>query len=176
MLSRVATVIRAITLGSLIALNGSASAQTPGEWRYTITTDLSNIPADMRVNFPKISFSVCRSAEDFANGAAFALQTLASSTARCPSTDFERSAVARMVPGHTAADTPDGIRFRYACDGGKTLEGSAQGRASAKRFEINLDSRYIPATSGVERVRQQMSGFYVGPCKAKPDADAMKVK
>jgi len=159
-----------------LAAAGTASAQTPGEWKYTIATDQSNIPADMRVNFPTINFSMCRSADDFASGRAFALQTLASSSDRCPSSDFERTPMARIAPGFKAPGTPEAIRFRYACDGGKTLDGTAQGRVSAKRFEIDLDSRYIPATSGVERVRQKMSAVYVGPCKVKPDGDNLKVK
>ncbi len=168
-----------LAVGAALALASvglPVAAQTPGEWRYVIATEQQNIPADMRVNFPTIHFDVCRSADDFASGRAFALQTLASSAARCPSTDFERSPLLRIAPGAAPVGAPEAIRFRYACDGGKTLDGSAQGRVSAKRFAITLDSRYIPATQGIERVRQQMSGTWLGPCKVKPDADEMKVK
>lgn len=151
-------------------------AQMPGEWRYVIATDLKEIPADMRVNFPTINFSACRSAEDFASGRAFALQTLASSAERCPSTAFERTPLLRIAPGAAPPGAPEAISFRYACDGGRTLDGSARGRVAPKRFEIALESRYIPASQGVERVRQQMTGTWLGPCKVKPDADDLKVK
>jgi len=49
-----------------LAVSTMTVAQTPGEWRYVIATDMKNIPVDMRVNFPTIDFNVCRSAEDFA--------------------------------------------------------------------------------------------------------------
>lgn len=160
----------------LAVASGAASAQSPGEWRYTIRTDLANIPADMRVNFPEVSFAVCRTADDFFSGRAFALQTLTSSNDRCSSSNFERTPLARIAPGFSAPGTPEAIRFRYACDGGKTLDGSAEGRVSDKRFEIKLDSRYIPPTSGVERVKQTMTAVRLGACKVKPDADLMKVK
>lgn len=154
----------------------TAQAQMPGEWRYVIATDLKDIPADMRVNFPTINFSACRSAEDFSSGRAFALQTLASSAERCPSTTFERAPLLRAAPGAAPAGAAEDISFRYACDGGKTLDGSARGRVTAKRFEIALESRYIPASQGVERVRQRMTGTWLGPCKVKPDADDLSIK
>ncbi len=151
-----------------LALLGAASAnaQTPGEWRYTIATDQSNIPADMRVNFPTITFSACRSAEDFASGRAFALQTLASSAARCPSSGYVRTPIAGG----------ESLSFIYACDEGKTLSGSAQGRVFDKSFSIALESRYVPSVNGVEIVHQTMTGAHVGACKVVPDADALKTK
>lgn len=152
---------------AMLALVTSAGAQTPGEWRYTIATDRSNIPADMRVNFPTITFAVCRSADDFASGRAFALQTLASSAARCPSAGFVRT---------PTAGAGESLRFTYACDEGRTLSGAAQGSVQSTRFAIALESRYIPAVNGVDVVRQTMSAARVGPCKVKPDADDLKVK
>ena len=168
-------ILRMAALLAALAVSTMTVAQTPGEWRYVIATDMKDIPADMRVNFPTIDFNVCRSADDFASGRAFALQTLASSAERCPSTDFERTPLLRIAPGAAPAGAPEGIRFRYACDGGKTLDGSAQGRVGPKRFEITLESRYIPASQGIERIKQQMTGTWLGPCKVKPDADALKV-
>lgn len=153
---------------AVLAQACSAGAQTPGEWRYTIATDPSNIPADMRVNFPTITFAVCRTADDFVSGSAFALQTLASSSARCPSSEFVRT------PG--AGSAGESLSFVYACDGGRTLSGTAHGRVHASRFSIALESRYIPAVNGVEIVRQTMSATRIGPCKVKPDADDLKVK
>jgi len=153
---------------AILAMATGAGAQTPGEWRYPIATDPSNIPADMRVNFPTITFAVCRSTDDFASGRAFALQTLASSAARCPSAGFVRT------PATTGAG--DSLRFTYACDEGKTLSGTAQGRVQANRFSIALESRYIPVVNGVDVVRQTMSAVRVGPCRVKPDADDLKVK
>ena len=38
-----------------LAVSTMTVAQTPGEWRYVIATDMKNIPADMRVNFPTIA-------------------------------------------------------------------------------------------------------------------------
>ena len=154
-------------LGTLM-LAHSASAQTPGEWRYTINTDLSNIPVEMRVNFPTITFSTCRSAEDFASGRAFALQTLASSAERCPSNEFVRT---RMADG-----TGDALTFAYACDGGKTLAGSGAGRVQPLRFTLALQSRYALPVGGVAGVNQTMTGTHIGPCKVKPNADVMKVQ
>ena len=145
-----------------------AAAQTPGEWRYSIATDQSNIPADMRVNFPTITFSACRSAEDFASGRAFALQTLASSSARCPSAGYVR---APLPTGRGVT-----LRFVYACDEGKTLSGLAQGRVFASSFSVELESRYSPPVSGVEVIRQTMTGTRVGACKVAPDADLLKVE
>ena len=145
-----------------------AAAQTPGEWRYSIATDQSNIPADMRVNFPTITFSACRSAEDFASGRAFALQTLASSAARCPSAGYGR---APLPTGRGET-----LRFVYACDEGKTLSGLAQGRVFASSFSVELESRYSPPVSGVEVIRQTMTGTRVGACKVAPDADLLKVE
>ena len=146
----------------------SAAAQTAGEWKYTIATDLANVPADMRVNFPTVTFATCRSADDFASGRAFALQTLASSSARCPSA------------GYVRAPLPNGrgesLRFVYACDEGKTLSGSAQGRVFATAFSIELQSQYSPPVNGVAIIRQTMTGTRVGACKVQPDADALKVE
>jgi hypothetical protein len=157
-----------IALLVALSIASVAAAQSAGEWRYSISTDLTNIPADMRVNFPTITFSACRSADDFASGRAFALQTLASSTARCPSRDFVRTPM------------PDGkgdtLQFVYACDEGKTLSGVAEGRVQDARFTVALASRYLPAVNGVAVVKQNMRGERVGPCKVKPDADALKVQ
>jgi len=135
-----------------------AQAQTPGEWRYRITTELTSIPA----------FAACRSADDFASGRAFALQTLASSAARCPSTGFVRAPIAGGIG--------ESLRFIYACDEGKTLSGMAQGRVQATRFSVVLESRYAPPVNGVDTARQTMSAIRVGACKVKPDTDGLKVK
>jgi hypothetical protein len=157
----------AATLAALCAA-GVATAQTPGEWRYTISTDGANIPADMRVNFPTITFSACRSASDFTSGRAFALQTLASSATRCPSSGFARTA---MSDGKG-----DNLQFVYACDEGNTLSGVAEGRVQDARFTVALASRYLPAVNGVAVVKQTMRGERVRPCKVAPDADALKVQ
>ncbi len=146
-------------------------AQTPGEWRYTIVTDRALIPADMLVNFPTITFSACRSADDFASGRAFALQTLASSAERCPSGGFVRTPPA---PGSPAAPG-DTLTFVYACDAGKTLSGIANGRVQATQFIVNLESRYSPAVGGVDVVKQTMTAVRIGACKVKPDADLLKI-
>jgi hypothetical protein len=156
-------------LGVVVAIATSqVLAQVPGEWRYTIATDLSNIPADMRTNFPTITFATCRSSDDFASGRAFALQTLASSAERCPSAGFVRAPA--------AGGKGESLRFVYACDEGKTLSGLAQGRVEATRFSVALESRYTPAVNGVDIVRQTMSAVRVGACKAQLDADDLKVK
>ncbi len=154
-----------------LALSGAASAQTPGEWRYSIATDMSTIPADMRANFPTITFSACRNADDFVSGRAFALQTLASSTARCPSVDFVRSPLAEDKNGKA-----ESLRFTYACDEGKTLAGTAKGRVHAARFEIALESRYASPVGGVSVVKQTMIATRAGPCKTQPNADELSVK
>jgi hypothetical protein len=148
-----------------LAVATTASAQTPGEWKYTISTDLSSVPEDMRVNFPTVSFKACRSAEDFASGRAFALQTLASSETRCPSSRFQRK------PSGNA----DALNFEFACDEGKTLRGSAQGRVRAKQFELALLTEFPTSVSGVSSVKQSMRGEYTGACKVKPDRDEVKV-
>ena len=158
----------ALTATVALALSVGATAQAPGEWRYSIATDQSNIPADMRVNFPAITFSTCRSAEDFSSGRAFALQTLASSAARCPSTGFVRA------PLRTGAG--QSLSYVYACDDGKTLSGLAQGSVFAKSFSVALESRYAAPVNGVAVVRQTMTGTRIGPCKVAPDADDIKVK
>ena len=107
---------------SIFAMTASnALAQTPGEWRYSIVTDQSTIPADMQVNFPAITFSACRSAEDFASGRAFALQTLASSAERCPSSGFVRTP--------ESDGRGDALTFVYACDAGQTLRHRQRSRS-----------------------------------------------
>lgn len=151
-----------------LATSLATAAQTPGEWRYTIATDPSNVPPEMRVNFPTITFSVCRSADDFATGRAFALQTLASSAQRCPSAGFVRKP--------SAEPASESIQFVFACDEGKTLSGIAVGQVRAARFRITLESRYHPPVSGVGMVKQTMTGTRTGPCKVKPDADKLKLK
>ena len=166
--------VRAALTCAALLVSASALAQTPGEWKYTVATDLSNIPADMRVNFPTISFSVCRSEADFSSGRAFALQTLASSAARCPSVDFVRSPAASGGSGGSKGY--DTLRFTYACDGGSTLSGSATGRVTATHFSLSLKSTYSPSVNGVGTVRQTMAGKRTGPCKATPDADLLKVQ
>ncbi len=149
-----------VLLALAVFASASASAQTPGQWRYTIATDPAKIPADMRVNFPTISFDVCRSADDFASGRAFALQTLASSAARCPSSAFARAP--------EADGRGDSLQFVYACDDGKTLTGTADGRVLSTRFSVTLESRYQPTVNGVELVRQTMRGERIGACKVAP--------
>ena len=158
---------RACALALALFTAASACAQTPGEWRYSIATEQSNLPADMRVNFPTIIFSACRSAEDFSSGRAFALQTLASSAARCPSSGYVRAPL--------ATGKGESLGFVYACDEGKTLSGVALGRVFATSFSVELESRYAPPVNGVEAVRQTMTGARIGPCKVVPDADNIKV-
>ncbi len=160
----------AVALCAGVATN--AIAQTPGEWRYTIVTDRALIPADMRVNFPTIVFSACRSAEDFASGRAFALQTLASSAERCPSGGFVRTSPALGSAGGQG----DALTFAYACDAGQTLSGLATGRVQTTRFTVNLESRYSPPVGSVDVVRQTMTAARIGPCKVRPDSDLMQVK
>jgi Protein of unknown function (DUF3617) len=155
---------------AVAAICGSAAtcAQTPGEWKYTISTDMKSIPEDMRVNFPTVSFSACRSAEDFASARAFSLQTLASSEARCPSANFKRSEKSMTNAGDAAS-------FEFACDEGKTLRGQASGRIATKRFQFEMVTDFPAPVSGVSTLQQTMRAVYVGPCKVKPDQDELKV-
>ena len=169
MLIRSLTISVAMTLCATAAIN--AAAQTAGEWKYTIVTDQRLIPPEMRVNFPTISFSACRSAEDFVSGRAFALQTLASSAERCPSSGFVRTPLA----AGSNATLGDQLSFAYACDGGQTLSGLANGRVQSTRFVVTLESRYSPPVGGVNVVKQTMTGARIGPCKVKPDADLLKI-
>ncbi|TAG79478.1 MAG: DUF3617 family protein [Betaproteobacteria bacterium] len=146
----------------------AANAQTAGDWQYTISTDLKSIPEDMRVNFPTVTFNACRSVADFESGSAFALQTLASSEARCPSTNFERSRA-------SASGAPAQVSFEFSCDDGKSLTGTAKGNVAAKRFEFAMTTRYPQSVSGVTQVQQTMSARFVGPCKSKPNQDEVKI-
>jgi hypothetical protein len=150
---------------SVFLISGFASAQTAGEWKYTISTDLQSVPEDMRVNFPTVSFKACRSAEEFANGRAFSLQTLASSESRCPSAAFQRS-----QSGNT-----EKVSFEFACDEGKSLRGRANGLVRAKQFEFAMVTEFPAPVSGVSSIKQTMRGEYAGPCKVKLDADDIKV-
>ena len=168
-LERVALAVTALASASLAT---AANAQTPGEWRYTIVTDQSLIPADMRVNFPTVTFSACRTTEDFASGRAFALQTLASSSERCPSSGFVRASTL-LGSGATQREI---LTFVYACDAGKTLSGIANGSVEKTRFTVNLESRYAPPVGGVDRVKQTMTAVRAGPCKVKPDADLLIIR
>ncbi len=170
MLARWRTSALALALCSGVASN--TAAQTPGEWRYTIVTDRALIPVDMQVNFPTVIFSTCRSAEDFASGRAFALQTLASSAARCYSGGFVRTPPALASP----AGQGDTLNFAYACDAGQTLSGLASGHVQTARFTVNLESRYSPPIGGINVVKQTMTGARTGPCKVRPDSDLIQVK
>jgi hypothetical protein len=156
------TVALAIT-ASILCL--PVLAQTPGEWSYTISTDMKSVPEDMRVNFPTVSFKACRSAEDFASGRAFALQTLASSEARCPSVAFQRS----------KSGNAETVSFEFVCDEGRSLRGRASGQVRAKQFEFALSTDFPAPVSGVSSLKQTMRANYVGACKAKPDVDEVKV-
>jgi hypothetical protein len=140
-------------------------AQTPGEWNYIISTDMKSVPDDMRVNFPTVSFKACRSAEDFASGRAFALQTLASSEARCPSAAFQRS----------KNGNAEKVGFEFACDEGKTLRGRASGQVRTKQFQFAMVTEFPAPVSGVSSVKQTMRASYLGACKAKPDVDEVKL-
>jgi len=162
------TIARALLGVTALVLAASAAAQTAGNWRYSIATDLAKVPADMRVNFPTITFTTCRSADDFASGRAFALQTLAGSAERCASNGFARTA----MPDSKG----DALQFVYACDDGKTLSGSAQGRVQATRFTLLLASSYVPPVGGVAQVMQTMTATRIGPCTVGLDADIMKVQ
>jgi hypothetical protein len=155
------------TLASCFAIN-LACAQTPGEWKYAITTDPQSVPEEMRVNFPTVSFSVCRTAEEFESARAFSIQTLASSDARCK--------VSNIVRTEGNANQAAKIRFDYACDEGTTLSGSGEALIEAKRFVVSLESKYAPPVSGVERVKQTMRAQHIGACKKKPDADVLKTE
>ena len=165
-IERAAIAVIALSLATTVA------AQTPGEWRYTIVTDQSLIPADMQVNFPTVTFSACRTTEDFASGRAFALQTLASSSERCPSSGFVRASTL-LGSGATQRET---LTFVFACDAGKTLSGIANGSVDKTRFTVNLESRYAPPVGGVDRVKQTMTAVRAGPCKVKPDADLLIIQ
>jgi hypothetical protein len=146
----------------------AATAQVAGEWRYTIATDLGSLPADMRVNFPAISFSACRGARDFETGRAFALQTLAGSEARCPSSGFARTPL--------AGNQGESLRFEFACDDGKTLTGTGQGRLQSTRFSVTLESHYQPAVNGVAMVRQTMHAERIGACKGSSAANTPRTR
>ncbi|MFN3630571.1 MAG: DUF3617 domain-containing protein [Casimicrobiaceae bacterium] len=135
----------------LLAPLPPASAQTAGLWRYTIATDLSTVPSDMRVNFPTVRFEACLTDADFASGRAFSIQPTPGSVSRCQTTDLTRD-------GAT-------VSLRFACDDGKTLSGSARGTVSARRFVMELDNRYDPPVSGIGMTRQTMSASYLGECK-----------
>jgi hypothetical protein len=152
-----------------LGVAGGLCAQTPGEWKYTISTDLRTIPQDMRVNFPTVSFSACRSADDFVSGRAFALQTLASSETRCVSKNFKRASTTSGKSGLEQAS------FEYACDEGKTLRGNASGRVAGKRFEFEMSTEFPTPVSGVSQLKQAMRASYVGACKVKPDIDEVKL-
>ncbi len=160
-----------LSLSSTLAV--SAMAQTPGEWKYTIATDLSSVPEDMRVNFPTVSFTACRAAADFESGSAFFLQTLASSATRCTNTGYARntqtSASKNKVQG-------DAISYSYACDVGAPLKGTASGNVASKRFTIALNTQLTPSVSGVENIRQTMTAQYVAACKVLPDTDLLKTQ
>jgi hypothetical protein len=158
----------AALLISAAMLSGTAFAQTPGEWKYTIATDPASVPVDMRVNFPTVSFKACLRAADFESGRAFGLQTLASSQTRCPTNDFVRE---RMAGGKS-----DGVKFTFSCDQGQTLSGKGEGRVAAKRFDLRLDSTYSPPVSGVETIKQTMNAVYAGACAASLDSDLLEVK
>jgi hypothetical protein len=160
-------VVRALVVLAFTALAASSFAQTPGEWKYTITTAAASVPAEMRVNFPTVSFAACRSAADFESASAFALQTLASSAARCKSINIVRA--------DSKTNQPKKLGFDYVCDEGKTLSGRADVIVEAKRFVVALESRYEPPVSGVARVRQTMKAQYVGECKKASDVDEVKV-
>ena len=162
------TIARTLLGGAALALAASVAAQNAGNWQYSIATDLAKVPADMRVNFPTITFATCLSADDFASGRAFALQTLASSAERCASSGFARTA---MSDGKG-----DSLKFVYACDDGKTLSGIAEGRVQATRFTLSLVSSYVPPVGGVAEVMQTMTATRIGPCTVRPDADIMTVK
>jgi hypothetical protein len=160
---------------SLLSLSFAVSvaAQTPGEWKYTIATDLTSVPEDMRVNFPTVSFTACRNAADFESGNAFFLQTLASSASRCTNTGYERRVHTGSAKNKIAGDT---IGFAYACDVGNTLRGEAVGSVESKRFTVALKTQLTPAVSGVQNIRQTMSAQYVGACKVQPDVDLLKTQ
>jgi hypothetical protein len=143
----------------------SVFAQSAGEWSYTIATDMSSVPKDMRVNFPTVSFKACRSADDFASGRAFALQTLASSEARCPSASFQR----------VRRGNVENVSFEFACDEGKSLRGRASGQVAAKQFEFAMETEFPKEVAGVSKLKQTMRARYIGACKARPDADEIKV-
>ena len=69
----------------------------------------------------------------------------------------------------------DSLQFVYACDDGKTLTGTADGRVLSTRFSVTLESRYQPTVNGVELVRQTMRGERIGACKVVPNAGEMRV-
>jgi hypothetical protein len=164
-----------IFLASILSLVLAASvmAQTPGEWKYTIATDMSSVPEDMRVNFPAVSFTACRTAADFESGSAFFLQTLASSASRCTNTGYEREARAGTAKNKTHGDA---IAYSYGCDVGNTLSGRATGVVESKRFAVVLNTRLTPAVSGVESIRQTMVAQYVAACRVLPDTDLLKTQ
>ena len=166
------TLALALTVALHTGLSTNATAQTPGKWRYTIVTDRALMPADMQVNFPTITFSACRSTEDFESGRAFALQTLASSAERCPSGGFVRT----PPPPGSSPGQGDMLSFAYACDAGQTLSGLAIGRVQSTRFNVNLESRYSPPVGGVDVVKQAMTAARIGACGVRPDSDLMRVK
>jgi hypothetical protein len=164
-----------IFLASLVSLTfaSSATAQTPGEWKYTIATDMASVPEDMRVNFPTVSFTACRTAADFESGSAFFLQTLASSASRCTNTGYVRL-YSGLIDKKSNSKQP--ISYEYACDVGSTLRGKAIGSVEPKRFNVALNTQLTPSVSGVENIRQTMSAQYVGACKVQPDVDLIKTQ
>lgn len=163
----------ALSCGAVFAAS-IAAAQIPGEWKYTIATDMASVPENMRVNFPTVSFNVCRSLDDFASGKAFFLQTLASSTERCNNTQYERAPSAATTA--TAAKNKivgDIVSYNYACDVGNTLKGSAAGVVNDKRFSVQLNTQFTPAVSGVSTIKQTMIAQYTGACKGALNADVL---
>ncbi|MCS6997470.1 MAG: DUF3617 domain-containing protein [Casimicrobiaceae bacterium] len=146
----------AVFISGLTALAALASppalGQIPGLWRYSITTDLTAVPADMRVNFPTVRFDACLTEADFTSGRAFSIQPTPGSIDRCETLDVNRR-------GAT-------VTLRFACDGGLTLAGVARGTVGLHRFQMRIENRYEPAVSGVGRTTQTMTAHRVGPCAA----------
>ncbi|MCX8098759.1 MAG: DUF3617 domain-containing protein [Casimicrobiaceae bacterium] len=146
-------------LGSLalyVLMTPWAQAQTPGLWRYTIETDQTRLPADMRVNFPTVRFERCLSPEHFADGRAFSVQPTPGSEPRCRVLSFER----------TRGNPRDRVQLRFDCDEGRSVAGEGRGEVAEQSFTLVHETRLNPVVGGVEQLTQTVRGVYLGACPA----------
>jgi hypothetical protein len=123
----------------------------PGNWAFKVQTDLSNIPAEMHLNFPPIDFERCVTPDQILTPAGFGAQKSPAMEARCT---------------HPTWQMQDGtFDYTFICDEGKTLTASATGTYSAKRVVLTMISKPTPVVRDIDTIKHRITAEHKGPCK-----------
>ncbi|MHB1215381.1 MAG: DUF3617 domain-containing protein [Thiobacillus sp.] len=130
----------------MTALPAAASAPLqPGLYDISVQIVMKGTPMQM----PVMTFQQCLTAQDIANGKAYA------------SNENKDCTIGKLVQSgnHVSYD------FSCAMEGSHRMVGHASGRAHATGYDVMMTGRFVPAMEGMGEFSQKLSAKRIGVCK-----------